>query len=251
MPGPKTLIYDIELAPNVVSAWSLFQVNIGISQIIESSHIICFAYRWAGEKKTRFVSEWDDGYSGMVAKLHDLFDEADVVCGYNSASFDDKHVQAAFLTEGLTPPSPFKQLDLYREIKRQFNFPSRKLDYICGRLGLGHKVQHSGQELWNEVLRPSSEDAGRKARALMAKYCKTDVDLTVQLYELLYPWLRVPVAAGLFVENEDDPACPGCGSDVQSRGWAYATNFRYRRFYCVNCKRWSRSKRCDKSTELR
>ncbi|RAV17482.1 hypothetical protein DQP57_00195 [Mycobacterium colombiense] len=223
---------------------------IGINQIIESSHIICFAYRWHGEKRTKFASEWGDGYSDMIATLHALFEEADVVCGYNSVGFDDKHTRAAFLTEGLAPPAPFKQLDLYKEIRRQFNFPSRKLDYICQRLGLGHKVAHTGQELWNEVLRPSSEQSGKKARALMAKYCKTDVDLTVDLYDLLYPWLKMPINAGLFVDD-NEPACPHCGHAVQRRGWAYTTNGRYRRYYCPDCHVWSKGKTGDKFAELR
>jgi hypothetical protein len=251
MSGPRTLVYDIELAPNIVSAWNLFNTTISMNQIIEPCRIICFAWRWVGEKKTHFSSEWTDGYSEMVATLHALFEQADVVCGYNSVGFDDKHARAAFLTEGLAPPSPFKQLDLYQQIKRQFNFPSKKLDYICQRLGLGHKVQHSGQSLWDEVLRPSSEDSGRKARNLMAKYCKTDVDLTADLYDLLYPWLKVPINAGLFVDD-DEPCCRACGNkDVQRRGWAYTTDARYRRYYCPACHRWARGKNCDKMAELR
>ena len=250
--GPRTLVYDLELSPNVVSSWSLWNVNIGISQIIESQRIICFSYRWIGEKKTGFRSEWDHGYSEMISHLHKLFDEADVVCGYNSVGFDDKHSRAAFLTEGLNPPSPFKQLDLYQQVKKQFNFPSKKLDYVCTRLGLGGKTKHTGQELWNEVLRPTTEESGRKARRLMEKYCKNDVDLTIALYDALYPWLAVPINAGLFVENEDEPVCPSCGSaDVQSRGFAYTRDARYRRFYCTVCPRWARGKRCDKNTELR
>lgn len=250
MTGARTLIYDLELAPNVVSAWSLFKPTISISQIIEPQRIICFAYRWHGEGKTRFSSEWTDGYSDMIALLHSLFEESDVVCGYNSVSFDDKHSRAAFLTEGLAPPAPFKQLDLLKEIRRQFNFPSKKLDYICGRLGLGHKVAHSGQDLWNEVLRPTSETSGKKARALMARYCRNDVDLTVDLYDLLYPWLRVPINAGLFVD-EDNPCCRGCGKSVQRRGWAYTTDARYRRYYCSACHLWGRGKNADKIAELR
>lgn len=250
--GPRTLIYDIELAPNIVSAWNLFNTTISMSQIIEPSRIICFAWRWQGERgKTQFSSEWDDGYPEMIATLHSLFDQADVVCGYNSVGFDDKHSRAAFLTEGLAPPSPFKQLDLYKEIKRQFQFPSKKLDYVCGRLGLGHKVSHSGQQLWDSVLRPETEEEGVKARKLMARYCKTDVDLTSDLYALLFPWLKVPINAGLFVDD-DDPVCRACGNEnIQRRGWAYTTDLRYRRYYCPACHRWAKGKSADKTSELR
>jgi hypothetical protein len=249
--APKTLIWDCELKPNVVSAWSLFKPMIGINQVIEPAGIICFAWRWHGQKKTHFLSEWDDGYSVMVGKLHDLFDEADVVAGFNSNSFDNKHANAAFVLEGLAPPSPYKQVDLYREAKKHFNFPSRKLDYIATQLGLGSKVQHSGMSLWNEVLRPSTDESGRKARALMRRYCIGDVDLTADLYDRLLPWVTPGVSAGLFVD-ESEPVCTNCGSaDLNRRGYAYTTVARYRRFQCRNCLRWLRSKSSDKVSELR
>lgn len=250
MSQPKTLIWDCELKPSIVSTWTLFKPMISIDKIIESAGIICLAYKWQGSDKTEFTSEWGDGYSKMIATLHSLFEEADVVCGYNSTAFDVKHANAAFLLEGLSPPAPYKQLDLYLEVKKRFNFPSRKLDYICQRLGLGNKVHHSGQQLWNEVLRPTTEESGREARALMQRYCSTDVDLTSDLYDKLYPWLKVPINAGLFV-NEDDPCCPACGGPIQSRGYAYSTHLRYKRFFCPDCRSWSRGKRCDKTTELR
>lgn len=251
MDGPKTLIWDCELKPNVVSAWSLFKPTIGINQIIEPAGIICFAWRWHGEAKTRFCSEWGDGYSGMISKLHGLFSDADVIAGYNSTAFDNKHANAAFVLEGLAPPAPYKEIDLYREVRKNFNFPSRKLDYIATQLGLGGKVAHSGMGLWNEVLRPSTASSGRQARALMKKYCMTDVDLTVDLYDILLPWLSPGVNAGLFID-EDDPACTNCGSrELQRRGWAYTTHARYRRYQCQACLRWLRSKRCERTGELR
>lgn len=251
MVGPKTLIWDCELKPNVVSAWSLFKPTIGINQIIEPSGIICFAWRWMGEKKTEFSSEWDGGHAKMVKTLHKLFDEADVVAGYNSTGFDNKHANAEFLWAGLAPPAPYKQIDLYREVRRHFNMPSRKLDYICTRLGLGSKVSHSGMGLWNDVLRPESKEAGVKARKLMERYCRQDVDLTTDLYRILEPWLSPGVSAGLFTD-EDDPVCTNCGSgDLQRRGWAYTTSLRYRRFQCQSCLRWLRSKNSEKTAELR
>ena len=248
----KTLIWDCELKPNVVSAWSLFKPTIGINQIIEPAGIICFAWRWLGEDKTRFSSEWDSsGHDGMIRKLHDLFNEADVVAGYNSAGFDNKHANAEFLTAGLAPPAPYRQIDLYREVRRNFNFPSRKLDYICTRLGLGSKVAHSGMGLWNEVLRPSSVAAGKAAKSKMREYCMTDVDLTVDLYRILEPWLTPGVNAALFVDD-DMPRCSNCGSaELQRRGWAYTTHLRYRRYQCNQCLRWLRSKRSEKVAEMR
>lgn len=249
--APKTLIWDCELKPNVVSAWGLFKPTVAINQIIEPAGIICFAWRWYGEKRTKFASEWGEGgYSGMIARLHELFDAADVVAGYNSTGFDNKWANSAFLLEGLAPPSPYKQVDLYKEVRKNFNLPSRKLDYVAQQLGLGAKVAHSGMGLWNTVLRGEGE-AQERARKLMRKYCMTDVDLTVELYSQLLPWVSPGVSAGLFCD-EDDPVCSNCGSaNLQSRGFAYTTYLRYRRWQCQDCLRWLRSSRSEQTAKMR
>ena len=48
---PKVLVIDIETSPNVVYAWGLWDQNIGISQVIEPSRVLCFAAKWVGQKK--------------------------------------------------------------------------------------------------------------------------------------------------------------------------------------------------------
>jgi len=67
----------------------------------------------------------------MLDDLHALMDEADVVCGWNSTTFDHKHIKREFLEAGMLPPSPTKDLDLMRVVKSQFRFPSNKLDYVA------------------------------------------------------------------------------------------------------------------------
>lgn len=251
MSGPRILIYDLELAPNIVRAWSLWKPTISINQIVEPTRIICFSYRWVGEKKAHVVSEWDDGYDDMIAQLWALFDEADAICGYNSIGFDDKHSKAAFFLAGLTPPSPYRQIDLLRVVRKHMNLPSRKLDYVAQAIGLGSKVKHSGMELWNNVTDPPDEETGRKARNLMSKYCKQDVNLTHDLYMRLLPWIDNGVNAGLYVD-EEKPLCMNCGSDrVQRRGFFYSAAARYRRFQCQACQKWMRGKSLESTTDMR
>lgn len=247
----RILIYDLELAPNIVRAWSLFKPTIAINQIVEPTRIICFSYRWYGEKKSHIVTEWDDGYENMIRRLWSLFDEADAICGYNSIGFDDKHSKAAFFLQGLTPPSPYRQIDLLRVVRKHMNLPSRKLDYVCQALGLGSKVKHSGMELWNNVIDPPDEETGRKARKLMAKYCRQDVDLTHDLYVKLLPWIDNGANAGLYLDDAN-PHCTSCGSGkVQRRGFAYTAACRYQRYQCMDCKKWLRSRRMDSTVDMR
>ena len=146
----KILLIDIETTPNLAHVWGLWQQNVGLSQLLESTEMMCFAAKFVGDKRTQFYSTFWDGKETMVQKAWDLLNEADVVVGWNSRSFDEKHLNREFLQAGLTPPSPYKSLDLMLAVKKKFRLPSNKLQYVSTMLGLAGKVQHSGFELWLE-----------------------------------------------------------------------------------------------------
>ena len=180
----KILLLDIETTPMQVYAWGLWEQNIGIDQIIKSSEILCFGARWLGQKKVIFKSSFHDGKEKMLEELHSLMEEADVLVGWNSAAFDHKHINREFLEAGMVPPSPTKDLDLMSVVKSNFLFPSNKLDYVAQKLGVGAKVKHSGFSLWIKCM------AGdKKAWEEMKKYQIQDVNLLVDLYDILNPWL--------------------------------------------------------------
>lgn len=180
----KILMLDIETTPMQVYTWGLWDQNIGINQIIKHTEMMCFGAKWLGKKKVTFKSVHHDGKEAMLAELHKLMDEADILVGWNSAAFDHKHIRREFLEAGLTPPSETKDLDLMSVVKANFLFPSNKLDYVAQKLGVGAKVKHSGFELWIDCM------AGvDKAWREMKKYQIQDVELLDKLYEVLLPWL--------------------------------------------------------------
>ena len=144
----RTLFLDIETTPMQVYTWGLWDQNISIDQIIKSTEMLCFGARWLGSKKVIFKSVHHDGKEAMLEELHKLMEEADVLVGWNSASFDHKHINREFLEAGMAPPSPVKDLDLMSITKANFLFPSNKLDYVAQKLEVGAKVKHSGFRLW-------------------------------------------------------------------------------------------------------
>jgi DNA polymerase III epsilon subunit-like protein len=166
-----------------VYTWGLWDQNISIDQIIKSTEMLCFGARWLGTKKVIFKSVHHDGKKEMLKELHALMDEADLLVGWNSAAFDHKHINREFIENGITPPSPTKDLDLMTVTKANFLFPSNKLDYVAQKLGVGAKVKHSGFKLWLRCM-----DGDAKAWAEMKKYQVQDVNLLVDLYDLLLPW---------------------------------------------------------------
>lgn len=174
---------DIETTPLQVYTWGLWDQNIGINQIIKSTEMLCFGAKWLGEKSVNFKSVHHDGKKAMLEELHKLMDEADALVGWNSASFDHKHINREFLENKMTPPSPTKDLDLMTIVKANFQFPSNKLDYVAQKLGVGSKVKHSGFELWIGCM---NDD--KKAWAEMKRYQIQDVQLLDNLYDILLPW---------------------------------------------------------------
>ncbi len=232
----KILFLDLETSPNLAYVWGLWQQNVAITQMVESTEVICFGARWAGTKKVIFKSVHHDGKKGMLDALHELMEEADVLVGWNSQAFDSKHIKREFVENGYLPPSPYKELDLMRVVKSQFKFPSNKLDYVSQKLGVGAKVKHSGFELWTRCM---ADD--KKAWKEMKEYQIQDVNLLIDLYEILLPWINNHPNVSL--HDNDGNGCTNCGShNLQSRGRARTMVSEYIRYQCKDCGKWLRGK---------
>lgn len=241
---------DIETKPNEVYTWGLFDQNIGISQIIRPGGVMMFAAKRYGDKKIEAHCEWDD-YTAMVTRAWEIYDAADYIVSYNGAHFDTKHLQAAWVQAELPPPSPWREIDLLRTV-RKLQLPSRKLQYVCSTLGLDHKTDPGGFETWVQILRGEGEEQA-KARNRMVKYCKNDVKITEQLFDRLRPWIT-GMNLPLYGEDSTEMACTRCsGTNLTRRGYAYTTTYRYQRYRCNGCGGWLRSKKSEPFTnaELR
>src|SRR5690242_13408889 len=143
----KALVIDIETSPNLAHVWGLFNQNVSINQLRESTQVICWAAKWVGKPGVLFASDHHDGHEVVVQQAWELIDEADSLVTYNGANFDTKHLNREFLLAGLAPPSPVLQIDLLRTMRKQFRFTSNKLDHVSQQLGVGKKVKHEGHEL--------------------------------------------------------------------------------------------------------
>lgn len=230
----RTLYIDIETSPAQAFVWGAFKQFISLDQIIEDPRILCFAARWAGEKRGVFYSEYEHGRKGMLEAAHRLLTEADVVVHYNGKRFDVPWLMGEFAVSGMSEPAPFQQLDLLATARKKFRFFSNKLDYVAKRFEVGTKVKHEGFGLWKACL---AGDA--KAWKRMEKYNRQDVDLLIDLHEALRPWL---VAAPSYAAHAGEDLCPSCGSqDYTREGYAYTAQSTFQRFRCKPCGRWFRS----------
>lgn len=244
--GPRILAIDIETTPNLAHVWRLFNIErISLSQLMETSRVFCFGARWLGDESVEIRSEHRDGQEYMLQRIHDLMDEADVIMGWNSQKFDVKRLNTEFLIHDMMPPSPFLNLDLMLKTKQVFGFTSNKLDFVAQQLKVGKKVAHEGHELWVKCM-AGDEEAWEK----MYEYQKQDVDLLIDVYEKLQPWIKGHPNYGLFTNQE--LVCTNCGSDnMQKRGFAYSGASRFQRYRCMACGKWDSDSKRDGTTRLR
>jgi hypothetical protein len=249
--APKLLALDIETSPIVAHVWGLRDLNVGINQIVQDPEIIGVGYSWNG-KPAKYVSKWDQedlgGRAFMLGFIWQLLDECDVAIGYNSVGFDIKWLNSEFAREGLTPPSPFKNVDLYRVAKANFRLPSLKLQYLSTALGLEGKLSTGGHQLWVDCI-----NGDQKARRRMATYCKQDVNLLWPLLEKLRPWLGGQVNFALWSEHGAELACQKCGESkfLRPKGTAYTVNRAYPQYLCCpdrgGCGGWTRDSKSSYS----
>ena len=239
----KTLYIDVETSPNLAYVWRLWDQNISLNQVVEQTEILCFAHMWGTSKRAATCDIWNDGRRAMAAKLHELLNEADLVVGYNSRSFDVKLINSLMVEEGFGPPSPYAQFDLYVEAKKAFKWPTMKLQNVLERLGLENKLSTGGFELWKGCLEGDWDCIGK-----MLAYNKQDVEIMPALLERLRPWSRSYPNRSLFVDTEN-PVCPRCGSThVGPRGQYTSGTGTYRKYFCKECKSWSRSPKLSKDS---
>ena len=234
--GARLLMLDIETAPHRVWVWGLYGQDIAINQIEEPGYTLCWSAKWYGEKKIEYLSI-QDGKRKMLRRIYDLVNEADAVIHYNGQKFDMPTLNQEFLAMGLTPPAPYKQIDLLGVARRQFRLPSNKMDYVARHFGLGKKFPHKGMDLWKGCM--EGDEASWRT---MKKYNVQDVKLLEDIYKLFLPWIKTHPNQGLYT-NEIRPVCKNCGSgQLQSRGTHHTNTMTYRRFRCQKCGTWMRGK---------
>lgn len=255
----RELYLDIETSPIVAHAWSLRDLRLGINQIIEDPRIIGFSALWSGDSRVQWWSEYHHGRPEMLRKAHELLDEADIVTHYNGQSFDVPWIQGELWRELHLPPSPVRQVDLYKAARKAFRLPSYKLQYVSKAAGLEGKVSTGGHELWVGCLQTEDELWQRRSWNRMRTYCKQDTALLPRLKERLLPWISNHPNLNLFEEVQYDEdgkaipvrACPNCQSThLQKRGWSIKQTRRYRRYQCQGCGTWTTDTRCDPDMKL-
>lgn len=240
---PKILLFDIETKPVKVWVWRTGKQYVRHPQIVtgEKFDIICICYKWAHEK-TVYALDWGirkQDSAKMIDKFVEVVEEADVVIGQNSDSFDIKQVNTQRLLHGQPPIAWPTSEDTMKQIRKHFYVTSSSLDYMSKLLTGSGKDRMEFQD-WVDIV----ERKDPKALSKMIKYCKKDVVKMQQVWEQIAPYVDVTAHRGLIVGGKKQD-CPSCGHGrIIKDGYRYLKAGTYHRLRCTRCAHlWKGPKR--------
>lgn len=249
---PKIITLDIETSPILAYTWDIWQVNIGLDQIVEDWKILSYCAKTLGEDEVRYADtqnevNFDD--SSLLVAIWEELNDADIVITQNGVSFDHKKINARFIQMGLPPPSPYKTIDTKIEAKSIAKFTSNRLEWMAKILTDEKKDRHEefpGFLLWRECL------AGNpRAWQIMREYNPQDVIATEKVYLALRPYMKGHPNLNVYTDDTTI-ACSNCGShDIQQRGYAFTQSGKYKRFVCNDCGTWGRTRYTENTLEKR
>lgn len=241
--GPKVLLIDIETLPLEIYCWGIFEQNIGVHQIKHDWSILSWSALWLDDPVSKIMYE-DNRHSKnirddkkLLKNIHKLMDEADVILGQNSDAFDIKRLNARFIMNNMTPPSPYKTIDTKKIAKKYFNFTSNSLDFMTSNLNNNtKKMKNSGFSLWIRCL-----EGDKTAFIELEKYNKMDVISLRELYLKFQPWDHKGIRFGLYTESLDMEC--DCGSThLNRRGYSYTKTGKFQKLQCQKCGAWHQEK---------
>lgn len=240
MPVPRLAFVDIETAPIIMAAWTVYEAN--AVWVVRDTYILCFAVRWSDRKKTqtfalpdyaRYRRDRHDD-KDLCRELFNVLDAADIVVAHNGDAFDIKKINSRLAVHGFNPPSPFKTIDTLKVARRAFKFDSNKLDNLGRYLGEGRKIPNTGAALWRGCV-----DGDERSWRTMRRYNAKDVDLLVNVYDRLKGWAPTHPDLRAYRDKPVTSCCPTCQStNVQRRGVNVAKTRRTERFQCRGCGAW-------------
>lgn len=240
---PRICLFDIETAPSLGYFWGkLYETD--IIKVDEAWYMLCFTYKWLGEKKlyTKALCDYplyaenlnNDFF--LVKDLHKVFDEADILIAHNGDRFDIRKAQARMIKYGMKPPSPYKTIDTLKAARKHFQFESNRLNDLGQYLGFGKKLVTTGFDLWERVMK-----GDLKAWHLMKRYNQRDVVLLEKVYNEFRPWMTTHPNLQLYKApvSSNNPPCPNCLSpNTAKKGSWLAAGRRYRQHLCRDCGKY-------------
>lgn len=204
----KRLYFDIETSYMICKSFYIGRkVFLDHKSIISPAKIICICYKWEGEKKTSSLT-WDSKQDdkAMLQKFLKVANEAQEIVAQNGDAFDIRWLRTRCIFHRIPMFPNYQTIDTLKASRSKFRFPSNRLDFIGGYLGVGNKIHVDGT-LWDRVILEKCPKALKK----MVKYCKQDVTLLERIHQIMNPYLPAKTHYGV-INGKGKVSCPECGS---------------------------------------
>jgi hypothetical protein len=248
--GLKLLTYDIETSHMLVRTFYIGnKVSIFHKQIKKPSQVISIQYKWATDKKAKYL-EWDslgnnefDDSSMIEEFAHNVLSKADIVITQNGDRFDfiTLNERAKALKLDILDQKP--SIDILKLSRKSFRAASHKLDFRSQQQGLGGKIRMEDDD-WVDI-----EERGVPATKKMIPYGLKDVEDTEKVMWNELPYYKdLPVAVEKvilsFLEKPEKikhvgVQCVKCKStNTQKHGTHKNLKGLMQRHQCQDCGKW-------------
>lgn len=241
--APKILIFDIENSFVEVASWGINKQYLNKTQILNDWFILSWSAKWLYDDNvmsdvltSKEALKKND--FRIVKSLWNLLNECDIAITYNGNFHDIPKSNTRFLIHGLPPPSPYKSIDVYQAISRNFSFTNKSMDFVNYELGLERKKETEGMSLWIKCVNGDEESL-----KIMEDYNKNDSVVLEEQYLRIRPWIKNHPNIGLY-HDCSEPLCGFCGSkDLKYTGKLSSTpSGLYKIFRCSCCDGIGRTK---------
>jgi DNA polymerase elongation subunit (family B) len=232
----KRLFFDIETSYYDVRMWDIgWNLTANPEQIISQKKVICISYKWQYEDKVHTLT-WDNNQNEkkMLEAFIKVMAKADELVGHNIDQFDIKVLRTRCIANNVLMYPTYRTLDTCKKARQYFANASNKLDYLGKFLNVGKKLDHSGLQMWIDVV----EKKCKKALKKMVSYCEQDVILNQDVYEVMSPYMYHNTNFAVLTGGHKWE-CPECASDNIEMYHTYTTAMGVvrRNMKCNDCKK--------------
>lgn len=251
MKNYKRIFYDIEVSPAIVWGYPPYH-DFRFLREIEPQKIMSITL-YDEDAKELYTTTIENDYSQstlrsqkwtdkkITKRIHRyLMKQADqhqlILIGHNSDKFDIKMLNARFIHWGLSALPDMQSDDTIKMARKGGKFASNSLDYLCQHFGLGGKIG-SHASLWWQCI-AGDNDTMDWAWVKMEKYNEQDVNLTLELFYKLLPYVQTTNVD----KYNKEKSCNNCGStNYMMKGVRPAAKRFNKRYVCNDCGSWFRS----------
>jgi len=231
---PNVLLLDIETLPMEVYVWGLYKQRINPDNVIQDWSLLSWAAKWLfhNEIESEILTPKEAVARNdlrITEKLWTLIEKADIIIAHNGVNFDIRGINARFILNGLSKPSPYQVIDTLTISRRMFKFSSHKLDYL-GKIMANKRKIETDFQLWIDCLKGKKESLD-----YMQKYNIEDVNLLEEVYLELRGWMPSHPNMSLYAETTKE-LCPICLSkNITSTGDYVTQASIFTSMRCNNC----------------